>query len=461
MQTQIGQNTGSAVYCQQPRRQIPYTPFPSQWLFSALKTRFRGFSGPVGSGKTMAIAQNAIRLAYANAGRVGIVGAPTFRMLADVTRATILEILGGNKVPHSFRKSDNEVFLKECGSTMRFRSLDDPTHLVGPNIAWFAVDELSYCQEDSWRRLEARLRDPKAKELAGIAGWTPNGRNWTWQRFISSEKIGGYGVVLAKAFENRVVLARTPDYYERLKASYDERFYQQEVLGLYLSAFAGNAYYAFDTSRNVAHVKYDPQFPVCWTMDFNIAPLSSLICQLVPTDLRCTQFRLNVLEEISLPASYTPDSCVEFARRTGSWIPRGGRLQVQVYGDPAGNARHTAAAGTDFDAVRDFFAVHPEYEVSAWCVPDSHPPVKDRVNIVNAILQNARGESRCMIDPSCRELIKDLERVTFKADTHGVITNNLDKSDPQRTHMSDALGYLAWDEFRVNRQGGYMPGLLF
>jgi hypothetical protein len=47
--------------------------FPSRWLFSALKTRFRGFSGfsgPVGSGK--------IRLPYANAGRVGIVGAPTF-----------------------------------------------------------------------------------------------------------------------------------------------------------------------------------------------------------------------------------------------------------------------------------------------------------------------------------------------------------------------------------------------
>ena len=43
-----------------------------------------------------------------------------------------------------------------------------------------------------------------------------------------------------------------PDYYERLKSSYDARFYQQEVLGEYLQLHAGRVYYAFERATNVA-----------------------------------------------------------------------------------------------------------------------------------------------------------------------------------------------------------------
>ena len=48
------------------------------------------------------------------------------------------------------------------------------------------------------------------------------------------------------------------------------------------------------------------------------------------------------------------------------------------------------------------------------------------------------------IDRRCKELIKDFERVSYQAET-----NMVDKtSDPLRTHLSDALGYLLWQEFR-------------
>jgi hypothetical protein len=42
------------------------------------------------------------------------------------------------------------------------------------------------------------------------------------------------------------------------------------------------------------------------------------------------------------------------------------------------------------------------------------------------------------------ELIKDLEEVSYKADS-GVIDKD---KDPRRTHLSDALGYLVWQECR-------------
>ena len=55
-----------------------------------------------------------------------------------------------------------------------------------------------------------------------------------------------------RPFENRHLLERVPDYYERLKSSYDARFYQQEVLGEYLHLQAGRVYYGFERERNVA-----------------------------------------------------------------------------------------------------------------------------------------------------------------------------------------------------------------
>ena len=49
-----------------------------------------------------------------------------------------------------------------------------------------------------------------------------------------------------------------------------------------------------------------------------------------------------------------------------------------------------------------------------------------------------------MVDPQCKELIKDFEQVCFKEDTM-----QIDKDrDRLRTHLSDALGYLVWQECR-------------
>src|SRR3954454_4393943 len=74
-------------------------------------------------------------------------------------------------------------------------------------------------------------------------------------------------------------------------------------------------------------------------------------------------------------------------------------------------------------------------------VPKQNPSVKMRVNAVNAMLRNQRQERKLLIHPKCRQLIKDFERVSWAADANGNILPQIDKSDPMRTHVSDALGY--------------------
>jgi hypothetical protein len=63
-----------------------------------------------------------------------------------------------------------------------------------------------------------------------------------------------------------------------------------------------------------------------------------------------------------------------------------------------------------------------------------------------------------LVNPSCKALIKDFEQVCWKTDPHGNPLMDLDKSDPMRTHVSDALGYLVAKVFPMSAQRGERSG---
>ena len=73
------------------------------------------------------------------------------------------------------------------------------------------------------------------------------------------------------------------------------------------------------------------------------------------------------------------------------------------------------------------------------------------------MLHNQAGERRLLIDPKCKQLILDLERVHWKSDANGNTLTDIDKSDPARSHVSDALGYMIAYEFGMRGKFGEMP----
>jgi len=423
-------------------RKIRYQPLPTQRLFHLSKARFKGYSGPVGSGKSQALCQEAVRLAYVNAGRTGLVGAPTYPMLRGATQAALLEVLEENRIPHEWNKSENNLLFTDCGSRILLRPVEDYERLRGTNLAWFCVDELTYVAQEVWTRLEARLRDPKAARLCGFAAWTPRGFDWVYERFIANP-VEGYDVFLAKPFENRHLLAEVPDYYERLKRSYDDKFYSQEVMGEYLNLHAGQVYSSFDRTRNVMPVRIEPMLPLLWALDFNVDPMSSVVAQMIGG-------RVVVADEISLRRATTIDACNEFRRRYGAHS--GGLI---VYGDATGQRMQTSGA-TDYRMVEDFMRGQ-RVQGFRMEIGKSNPAVSERVNLVNAKLKNAEGEVALVMDPRCKELIKDFEQVSYKPDS-GVVDK---ERDPKRTHLSDALGYLIWQEMRPRPPAGEQPYRLF
>jgi hypothetical protein len=80
------------------------------------------------------------------------------------------------------------------------------------------------------------------------------------------------------------------------------------------------------------------------------------------------------------------------------------------------------------------------------------------VNCVNAMLRNHAGQHRMLVDPNCKHLVQDFEQVSWKADPHGNSLAELDKSNPMRTHASDAVGYYIAREFPMRPIRGEMGG---
>jgi hypothetical protein len=415
---------------------------PSQRKFHYSKARFKGFSGPIGSGKSQALCQEAIKLTYINAGLTGLIGAPTYPMLRDATQAALFEILDSNGIRYEHNKAENTLVLPETRSKILFRPVDEFERLRGTNLAWFGLDELTYTQEGAWLRLEGRLREPKAKQLCGFAVWTPKGYDWVYQKFVA-EPVAGYEAVLAKANENRHLLERIPDFYERLKASYDESFYRQEVMGEYINLSGAKVYSAFARGEHVKRQNALPYVPLLWALDFNVDPMSSVVAQVVRDEVL-------VLDEIVLRRASTADACAEFQKRYPAHA-----AGVVVYGDAAGNTVQTTGQ-SDYQIIREHFRMFSATPVS-YRVPKANPAVRDRVNLVNSKLRSAAGEVRMAVDPKCKELIKDFEQVSYKADTTAI-----DKEkDRRRTHLSDALGYLLWQECRTTAPIGERDARLF
>ncbi len=325
------------------------------------------------------------------------------------------------------------VEFPQWSVTAYIRSLEHPERLRGANLAWFAVDELTFCKTEAWKRLQARLRGPGAN--VGIAGWTPNGFDWVYSDFIDdgrrSELKRTHSAIEAIPGENLAYLG--DDYYEDLKASYDENFYKQEVLGEYLNIRTGRAYHAFDPLVHVSPVGYESGRSLFVACDFNIDPMAWVIGQKSGSG---RGLMVHALDEITLKDANVPQTCEELWSRIER-ITGGHNCSIDVYGDSAGNNRSHAGA-TSWKAFKDFFVVRGGHAMS-YHIPSGAPLQKDRVALVNGMFCNSYGENRVVIDPGCAELIKDFERVGWVKGGSAA----LDKDDKMRTHWSDAFGYMA------------------
>jgi PBSX family phage terminase large subunit len=204
-------------------------------------------------------------------------------------------------------------------------------------------------------------------------------------------------------------LANIDEEYLKLLAQMPEKERNRFMLGLFNDESEGQVYYSFRRDLNVQSLE-KKQGTIFVGMDFNVNPMTAVVFQYADN-------KFNVIDECYLENSDTYKMANELKRK--------GYSGARVIPDSTGRNRKTSGV-SDFDILKEAgFVIDSTY----------NPFVGDRINNVNRLL----SLGRVLIDPKCKKLINDLEKVTWK-------DNKPDQSGEAKmlTHISDALGYGLW-----------------
>lgn len=388
-----------------------------------------GFAGAFGSNKTTkgwvisatdAASRTVIQPKLFNNGMTG--GRPTFipdREIAD------------------FNKNFGVLTLKN-GSVIEFKSAETKTiNLAGAGLDWILIDE--EIDKAKYDELTIRVEGGKSLLIFGACTLLPpegqaGGVSWLFPEKIKpwmENQHRDYMLFGWSIYDNPFIL---PSEIARLEAKYPVGSVERRIRldGEWLPGLQGaRAYTGFDARL---HVK--PQGPIiarrpiCWTWDFNVEPMATLIGQR-DGDV----FRIH--RELILDTDASIDQMVDWFHN----IMPSHHGEVWIYGDASGRARNDGIPGGRSEYTLILNLMRTYGSPIRLKVPERNPLVGDRINAVNRAFRDEQGVTRIEIDPSCTELIADLEEVL--RDQRGGIKKVSDRKNPyfRRTHSSDALGY--------------------
>lgn len=347
--------------------------------------------------------------------------APSYKMAKNIVWRKLKNRLSDLNWVRKANETELKLELVN-GSTISLKGADNYDSLRGTGNHFIVLDEFADIDPEAWyETLRPTLSDTGGKALfigtpKGIGNWSyevyqncvDDPDSWSSFQFTTVE--GG------NVPESEI---------EQAKRDLDARTFRQEYLATF-ETFAGRIYYAFDRALNVidAEPTQKELDTVYIGMDFNIDPMSAVIAIRKNNDL-C------IIDEIRLFSSNTAEIVEEIKSRYS-------RSKVWVYPDPAARQRKTSAGGvTDLTILQNAgFVVK---------CPNSHTPVRDRINAVNARLCDATGQRHLFVTKNCKYTIEALERHVYKEGS-----TQPDK-DSGHDHMSDAIGYLVDYLFPVRR----------
>lgn len=193
----------------------------------------------------------------------------------------------------------------------------------------------------------------------------------------------------------------------------------------------GRIFYNF-SKDNITTCEYNPNLQLFVTSDFNVNPMSWLICQRIGDVIY-------VIDEIFIRNTNTLQTLNELYNRYSNHTSG-----FFFTGDSAANNRNTSASESDVAHITNDIRFK---QMGRKVVYDSsHPLIKDRFAATNARLRLANGNVKLFVDPKCKHLIDDLNYRHYKQGTTIV-----DDDIKDAGHMTDALGYLVYKLYPVNK----------
>ena len=322
-------------------------------------------------------------------------------------------------VPQRFVSKKSEVALTIIlvnGAKITVMGMDVPERVEGEPIGHILLDEYANMKRECWpEHIRPALSDPNFEGGSADFIGVPEGRNHYWEMWQDAvDKDWGR----FHWFSEEIL---PKEEIEEAKSTLDDRTYRQEYQGEFVT-YSGLAYYCWSDESIVAG-SYDDELPLILCFDFNREPGVAAIGQLKGD---VTHF----FDEVYIPtASTTPMVCKVILDKYESHKGR-----FRIFGDASGGAKGSdSVRGSNWDLVRECF----KNKETSFNLKRKNPPQVRRINAMNSRLKNAKGEHRLLVDPKCRYIRRDFEGVSLLPGT-----NELDKTEPLLTHMTDAIGYM-------------------
>ena len=377
-----------------------------------------------GAGKTYALVSKSFMLAAMNVGHISAVFEPTSPMLRDILMRTMNDLLEEWQIPYTFRASPLPEYVlsfQEGTHTILLRTILTYQRLRGQNLCAVGFDEADTVPkrdaEQAMNMALARLRSGNIQQF--YATTTPEGHSWAFETFEKNAKE-----------DTRLIKAKTSDnpylpegFIDSLLENYPPQLIQAYLNGNFTNLTTGAVYSRFDLNK---HVIDKLPFPVeneiiKIGIDFNVMNCNAVVC-VTAAD------KLIIIDEITKQQD-TDALAKEIVRRYGN-------NKILVYPDASGANRST------INASKTDIAILQSYGFTSMALR-SNPPIKDRVQTLQALLENSKGRVRLAVYAGCRRVIECLELQSYDEKT----------GDPDKQngydHLNDALGYLCYREFNM------------
>lgn len=367
--------------------------------------------GGVGSGKTFCGALwllDELKRWYEGDKSTGLITAISYGQLRRSVLTEIFKCMTDWGVEFSYNQQQSLLTIN--GAKKFFCLSVDPGSVEkarGITVGSVWMDEAAYIRDiEIYNTIQGRIRDKQGSGKTLLTS-SPNGFNFIYDLFKGElHDPDKYKTVRAKTKDNKHILS---SFYENMASQLDEKGIKQELEGEFISRQGGSAYYQFDRTRNVGDVEWNGQMGFIG-MDFNVDPFTAVIGLF-------SSGKFFIFDEIYMKGgSDTYMMAAELSRR--------GYGNFQVIADSTYSNRKTSGKSDKRILESAGFT----------CMSTRNPFVVDRVTNMNRLF----AQDRVIIDPKCKKLIRDLEQVTFKDN------GQLDGSNKELTHISDALGYFCW-----------------
>ena len=302
-----------------------YTPHRGQLPFHLDRgvVKFRGLFGGTGSGKTRAGVAEDVDWCLRNAGIVGYIFEPTYKMIDRIVVPTLSVLLGSpfwnNPVVEDFNRGRMNIRFYN-GSVLWLVSLDDPEQAEGGNVDFVHVDEARLVKpeakwETAWRVIQRRLRGSSGGGHP-IGAWvttTPNQPGSALYNFFENPKTKSPEAKVYRMHLDDNVEYLPEGFIEGIKREHSGSLYSRFIEGL----FAGDdaTTFPFDYSIHVQGFARPEYGDIAYGMDFGWTDPTVVLAVMFDNDRRA--FVLEEMYQNRLSDADIAERCFEMQDRHG------------------------------------------------------------------------------------------------------------------------------------------------